>query len=728
MISRSATFAWLALSGLYLALPGHPLSWLHGLPLAPLPLALLLLGAVAGFLAWPLNDLPSLGVHRARVAVGLLALLCSLKLLTWLAAPTYGLEARYYTRSGANVQPERSTEYSLQGATRLDGRLSFADDELPLYFFNDNVRFNYYQADEPDRQTLPFSATWRGWLEVPRAARYRFWLTAVGSAAIELGSGAVLQLESGDAVGTVDQEVELPAGRQPISVTYSRPRGSEALLAVEWDGSGARAALAGAELLNAESRLPGIRPGLALGLARASDGLYLLAWLVGMAAVALAGARRRGVERQVLAAVLAGIALYAVLSTLPLYGRSVILEGGADWLTYETYARDIQLNGPLMPLGRPLGRGRPYFFQPFYPYALAGYHWLTGEGLYGPIVLQIFGAGVAAVLVYYLARALFGRTVGWLSLGVLVGVLGPLQIDWVTRHLLSENIYFYLLPATALAFVWLGREPRQQAGLAAGGLLGLSCITRGPTLLWAPFCFGLTWWALRQEKGPRARWRGPLVIALAAGLAVYGLVPLRNLVVSGQLVFTATNGVATMELAHPVPPHVQLEGIEKLPLYRTLKLDFSVIQMIEFVRQDPRGYWDTLWPLGLYALGLPGWLEPGSPIRWELLTLVVLYVGYLAGLRARASGAKPTEGAGRLVLHSFIGLHFLMMMVFLPNVYGYRQVLPMYLFVAIFAAQAFVAALQRLGVGARRRSGQQPRDDQDRNRVEQGVEGARAAP
>ena len=91
----------------------------------------------------------------------------------------------------------------------------------------------------------------------------------------------------------------------------------------------------------------------------------------------------------------------------------MILEGGQDWLTYESYARDILLNGPLMTLGEPLGKGKPFFFQPFYPYYLAAMHWLTGEGLWGPIVLQLFGDGVAGVLVYFLAKRLFGVRAAW---------------------------------------------------------------------------------------------------------------------------------------------------------------------------------------------------------------------------------------------------------------------------------------------------------------------------
>jgi hypothetical protein len=145
--------------------------------------------------------------------------------------------------------------------------------------------------------------------------------------------------------------------------------------------------------------------------------------------------------------------------------------------------------------------------------------------------------------------------------------------------------------------------------------------------------------------------------------------------------------------------------------------------MIEFVRQDPRGYAATLVPLGLYALGWPDVLEPGSAPRWELIGLVALYLVYLSGqllsrYQRREGATLPSRTRGTALLHTFILLHFLVMMVFLPNNYGYRQVLPMYLFLAIFAGQT----LARLALGAVRGPLQQRQRHGKRNEVEQRIQ------
>ena len=716
----------------YLVLPGHPLSLLPGLPLGPLGLVALVLFGLALFAG---GGARPVGGRRWLLLFGGL---CLLKLGLASLTPVYGLEASYNGEPGDRKVPERSTEFPGLAATRLDQRLSLADDQFPLYFFNDNLRFNYYQPDEPDRASLPFSVRWQGLLDVPAEGNYRFWLTAVGSAELAIG-GTELSVEARERAERVSRAVRLPAGLSPIRAEYERRGGAPAELLVEWDLGGAPTPLAAPYLLARPAPVSGLPAEPFRLAAGALDLLFLLglagysvalvwAALAGERAAARAGARPglARLERPLLALLLGGVLLYAALTSLELRGRVVLLEGGADWLTYETYARDIQLNGPLMTLGKAIGKGRPYFFQPFYPYALAFGHWLTGEDLYGVVVLQLFGLGLAGVLIYYLGKRLFGAGAGLAALALVLGLLFPLQLDWVARRLLSENLYFWLLPAAALACLAQAERPSTGRALLAGALLGLCCLTRGPTLLWVPPALAIVW-RLSKQAGRPGGGRAALV-ATAACVAVVGLVPLRNHVVARQPSLVATNGMATMELAHPLTERVRLEGTEKTPLYRALRLDESVIRYVEFLRQDPLGYAATLVPLGLYALGLPGMLEPGSAVRWELLGLVGLYGAYALGLGRPLAGRRFRLAlAPTWLLHAFIWLHFGVMMVFLPNVYGYRQVLPMYLFLAVFGGQVLAAAAGWL----RQRPGPVPAQQGDgqaeRRRVEQYVPGAGAA-
>jgi hypothetical protein len=660
---------------IYLALPGYPLGWLTGLPLRPLGLATLVALALVLFAASPLGRIP-----RAFQLLWLFVVLAALKLAMAVAAPTYGLEASYYVKTGTAPVPERSTEFPNLAATRLDRRLSFEAEGFPLYFLNDNVRFNFYRDNEPDRSRLPFSARWSGLIEIPAEGEYRFWLTAIGSARLSLAGDTQLGVDSLDQPRTTEQRVMLAQRAQPIELDYARRAGQPARLVVEWDDGGGRVALAAPFIRARSSAVPLSLASPLLWFSHALDLLFLAG--LGVLSVLLLRSRpTTSLERPLLAVVLAAVFVYSGLSTLDLRDRVVILDGGADWLTYETYTRDILLNGPLMTLGKALGKGRPFYFQPFYPYALAAAHFLTGEDLYGVVVLQLFGLGVTAVLGYSLAKRLFGRPSGVLTLALIAAVLGPLHLEWVARHLLSENIYFWMLPATALLFLSLAERPTRALAVLTGAFLGFCCVTRAPTLLWVPPALAVTYRRSKSEL--------PYVgLAALACSAVVSLVPLRNFAVSGQPSLVATNGMATMQLAHPLTPLVELRGAERNPIYHALRLDPDVIHFLEFIRQDPKGYAATLVPLGLYALGIPGTLEDATPVRWELVSLVALYLLSLFLPAARRPAAW--------LLHSFIWLHFLVMMVFLPNVYGYRQVLPMYLFMAVFAGYALATLAGRI--------------------------------
>jgi hypothetical protein len=78
-----------------------------------------------------------------------------------------GFTARYYANADWAEPHERSPEYPRSAFTRIDRTLQFdmpAGPHLPLFFFNDNTRFNYYQPEQPGRGELPFSIEWRGYL------------------------------------------------------------------------------------------------------------------------------------------------------------------------------------------------------------------------------------------------------------------------------------------------------------------------------------------------------------------------------------------------------------------------------------------------------------------------------------------------------------------------------------------------------------------------------------
>jgi hypothetical protein len=629
---------------------------------------------------------------RGRRLLVLVLVLVTAKLALWYAAPTYGLAASYFPRARMSGTPERSTEYRAASFTRIEA--SPGQPGPALHFFNDVERFNYYEPPDPDRKSLPFAVRWDGHVHVPEDGSYPLALTAQGTAILSVDGAPMLTVGARDGQATDAATVNLTSGSHAIRLEFMYQGGQPPYVLVAGDLRQGAGEAASSDLPPLMPPALTVEPLSAEILARdvvvsrIATGLDLVV-LSGLLAAGVLAVRRRAqvlalsgvdrfaqLERPLLAMLLLVVLGYALFTTSDLAGRAVILEGGQDWLTYESYARDILLYGPLMTLGEPLGKGKPFFFQPFYPYYLAGLHWLTGEGLWGPIVLQVFGIGVVGVLVYYLGKRLFGTRSGVTALALFL-ILGLSQLDWIARKLLSENLYFVLLPAALLLIVRAIDERRLVDVVWAGLLLGVASITRAPTLLYVPGAALIVAIAWRRAGLPLRQAAFAFVLLGLVTAAVAALVPLRNYVVSGRPALVATNGGATLLLAHQPTDKVRLSGIDRDPLYDALKLDRATREVVEFARQDPAGYVWTLVPLGLYSIGISGAVEGFPPVALDVLAITTLYslaVVLLPG--ARTLRALP--------LHLFVLIHLAIMVTFLPYVYGYRQVLPMQLLMLVF--------------------------------------------
>jgi hypothetical protein len=660
-------------------------------PLGALGLGLLL-GVVT--VAW------GLGVPRAggwlRLAAGLAVLAIVLKLLLWWTAPTYGLAASYFARARIGGEVERSTAYRDVPYTRVEQVPG--QNGLAVHFFNDVERFNFYEPPDPDRRDLPFAVRWEGFLHVPADGAYPLMLTSRDVAALSLDGRPLLTVGGRGAEAIDAATVPLSAGPHALCLDLTHQFGPEPSLRVEVDVGDGPVRLGPplvtvdavpADVLARDRVLAGLAWGLDVAVVVAVLAVTALAFGNRARAIRQATDGRLAlVERPLLAGLLLVILAYALATTLPIVGRAVVLEGGQDWLTYESYARDILLNGPLMTLGKPLGEGRPFFFQPFYPYYLAAMHWLAGEGVWGPIVLQLFGDGVAGVLVYALTRRLFGAWAAVAALALFL-VLALSQLDWVARKLLSENLYFVVLPAAMLFVVRALDERRWRDVVWTGFLLGVASITRAPTLLFVPGAALVIALAWRRAGEPMRRAVLAFVLLGAVTASVAALVPIRNYVVSGRPTLVATNGGATLLLAHQPTERVRLSGIDRDSLYNALRLDRPTREVVEFARQDPVGYVMTLVPLGLYSVGVSGAVEGFPPLAPDILAVTLLYLAALVWLPgARSFRALP--------LHLFVVIHFAIMVTFLPYVYGYRQVLPMHLLMLVFDGALVARVLVRL--------------------------------
>jgi len=711
----------------YLLVDGHPESWLSGLPWRPLSLMLAVLGGIVAWVAWP-NAPRAVGVipaganmgamncpptrpaeigpagitpatrsHLAlTVLLGLLLLTLAKVVVGWLALPS-GLPGWYFDNSRFQGDFERSTDFLGEPWTRREREFDFGGDEFPTYFLNDVQRFNFYGAEAERRRNLPFSVRWDGILYAPADGTYQLWLTASGPATLRLDEKQVAGVDS-DGRDTASVSLQLSRGSHPIRVLYARrpPRSPD--LKLEWDASGRRQKVEVPYLFPSNvTPEQWARDRTLLAVSRGLDALFLA--LAGVGLLGLIGvATRRALrepaarwplaERAMLGVWLAAIFLSASVPRLDRVDKVTLLGGGQDWLTHESFARDILINGPLMTLGKPLGEGRTFYAQPFYPYALAAMHALTGEDQFGVLALQVLGSGVAGVLLYFLARRLFGTAAALATFGLFVP-LWAWHLEWVAYRLISEAIYFVILPALLLVLVRCLDERWRRDFVLAGLLLGLAIVTRGPTLLYVPFVGAILWWGLRRAGLTRAAVMGQLAALLLACALVVGLVPLRNAIVAGQPALLASSGGVNLQKLHRPTNGVKLSMAQDR-WFAPYVQDAPTRETIEFALQDPGGYLKASGLLAAYTLGYGAAVEESQITVWpELIFFNLLYFGAILVLcRARSLRAG--------LLHAFISIHFATMVIFVPYDYDNRLVLPMYLPIVVFGGYALSEAAARL--------------------------------
>ncbi|MBV9894213.1 MAG: hypothetical protein JO020_08585 [Chloroflexi bacterium] len=631
-----------------------------------------------------------------------LAAALALQVLAHLLAPPVGLKASYWAAATPQAPPERSTDFRwLADATRIEPALDLHGEDFGVHFFNDATRFNFGADVVPGRDQLPFSMRWDGWLIAPTAGPRHFVVDATGPATVWL---------DGQSLGANDSTVDLSAGQHQLRVEYSRPEARVPSLRVRWQRypGGALETVGGDDVRWREDAGP-------LPLLSTAFGALGLAALAAVA-VALLVLLRRGRR---LAWWPAGLLLlplafaaYGTLLEAPMAGKATILSGLDDWLIYESSARDILLNGPLMDGGQ--GHAAPFYGQPLYPYALAIAHWLTGESLFGPIVVQFAALGAVAAGTAVLARRCFGQVLD--GVVALAFFLVLLQVEpehfKIARQLFNENLYMPLVMASLVVVVGLARGTRPPPwwqALLTGMLLGVTAISRSQFLLFVPFALAILFAAWRHAARLTALGRLPLLASKLTVLVGIGvvlvIVPVtaRNWIVSGQFVpISSSGGASLLEFHRPPAGLIDQAALQQNAAYNALHLDTSTRTVVEFARKDPAGYLGTLLPLGAHSIGLQGRNDPG--VSWPLLLTCALYVGSLAFKRTRRLHVWP--------VHAFVGTHLLVLMLFEADTYGYRLVMPMYAPMAAVAGQVPLELVQRLlrsRFGSAIRSGEQQR-------------------
>ncbi len=688
-MNRVAPALWV----IYLLVPVEGWGLLSGRPLSALSAAAL----VAVLWLWFVQRPWRWG------ALAIAALAVKLSLGTLALAP-HGFAAQYFANATFSGAAELGTEPTERDATRTDRRLDFGaarDTDLPMAFFNDIQRFNFYLPTDPDRATLPVSVKWDGWLDVPYDTLKRVYVrgAAKGQAQVAVGGSEpfTVALTGETATGFI----RLRAGLQTLHVTLTLPQGAPREFSAGWMVNGEPRPFDEAFVYRRAPKPARIvtdrwvRPA-SVGIDAAL--LLLLCVAIGWQMVRLA--QRLWVApvvRDVAAVLLVIVGVDALRGNLPAWGRMFVLSGGDDWLTYETLARDIGLHGLWMLKGATLGHGQPFYFQPLYPYFVAGVHWLFGDALIGVFFVQRLLLGVVLIALWRLTARAFGERVG--ALGLVVGAVVIFEkLAPLTGLVLSELLYIPLVCVWVWLLVRLATDPAPSLGVAAltGAVGGFATLARSP--LMAAWVLVLPLLLIALWRSGRA-WRSALVVAVCL-TAVTGLATYRNWRVSGTPVLVASSGGINFYLGNLPPKPIVIPEAHKAS-YARWGIDANAQTAVEFARQMPRAFFDGWIKKAQFTLG---WYDAIDPALGRSMFFMVVWMLGALGVALMLVGAfgAPRFSATRLLPLAVALSHFAILVVIFPT-QGDRLLLPFYLLLVPYLAvvgDAVQRAVRRVPPGA----------------------------
>lgn len=615
----------------------------------------------------------------------------------------HGFSASYFANSDFTPPIERSTSHRDARVTRIDHRLSFGRPgapDLPMHFFND-IRFNFYQRGQPHRARLPYSVVWDGYVWVEEGERERtFYLKATAAGgSIELDGAPIVTLAPGD--GAASATVLYAKGWRHLVVRAAgREEPARDVEAGFVDASGTERPLGSEPVFRSPASRRALQIDTGVRMASVTIDVVLLGWLAWLTLAAFVTTareawRERGPRQWRALAAIAWVAAVAdaLRFAWPAAGRLLILPGGDDPLTYETYARDIVMNGPLMLMGGQIGQGAAFYYQPLYSYALALFHLVFGEDFFGVFFVQRLSMCGVLLGLCWMARRLDGPRAA--ALTAIVGA--ALFYGWVTRwaaELFTEVVFVPLVVAWACALVRCVDADAPKRMVAIAGVAGgLAVLGRSTLLLAVPPVLLLLWLALPPT---RRRAVGVIVVVMAA---VVSLATIRNRIVSGTAVPITTSFSINLYLGNEPPGDVPQHAVGEHALDRWLAGDERSRPVLEFARHSPRAFAAHLWRKAQYAFGyfeafVPGERYSAVLIAWWLSAVA----GFIITLR-NGRGGPPLPVAARIMLMAIAASMFAAIIAIFPH--HVRLYVPGYLMLLPYTG---VAASRLLGVGLRTRA------------------------
>jgi hypothetical protein len=671
----ASALLWIA----FVAVPRRSAGLIDGMPLGPVEAAALV---AIGWLFVRRERLSGAAAAGAALALSMV--------LAWMTPDSGGFTARYFAGADTSAPFERSTDYTGRDFTRIDRTLEFEPvrAEFPLPFFNDLSRFNFYLPQQPNRESMSFAVVWDGhWLVETEGSAREIYLDAPSANAQVLLDGDPIV-----AVSPLDDmrvaTVKPALGWHRLQVRLVSFSGSARRFSVGERQGPVRVPFNASSVFTTQltpshlSAVPIVRRAIT-----AID-LLILGWLAtllafGVRNILMAIERRPAWEpsRDLLALLVLVAAAEALVFASPWTWRTMTLVGGDDTLTYEYYARQIQLDSFLLASGG----GEPFFYQVLYPYVLAGMHVVFGESMFGPMLVQRLLLALLVWMIVEIAAKVGGRAVWWPALACGIAFAYTLMAP-ISAKLLNESLFVPLLAAWVAAILSVSTSPTLLRVAGAGLLGGVTTLTRSTALLGWAIVFPMCWWSWKAVP------RRSLLVAtmLVCSCSVMSVIAIRNWVVVHRLIFMPGELPVTLYGGNEPPPGLSIDEERHRGLYDRLGLQPFTRQVAEYALTAPGSFLrnqlnKALFALGYFDLYAPGW---GYSIGLLLLSSASVF-GVLWLVRYPAAPYWITLLPALIALTQYAAV-----VIVYPK--GMRLILPFHALMVPYAAVAVNALCRRM--------------------------------
>jgi 4-amino-4-deoxy-L-arabinose transferase-like glycosyltransferase len=205
-------------------------------------------------------------------------------------------------------------------------------------------------------------------------------------------------------------------------------------------------------------------------------------------------------------------------------------------------------------------------WPPGYPATLALLYLVTDDSLWAGRLFNVLCGALTAVLVYAIARKLFGSLEATFA-GVLMALL-PGHV-YFTPVLMSETYFLFLMTATLTMFLYFvldSAHPSLRAVAATGLLAGLTALTRGEFILFPAMMLVL----MVVHLGWR-RALAPTVVLIVSTAALFVPWTIRNKIQMGEAIVGTTGaGQVALQGHHPLS-----EGIPSLEIFGRIEHEYA---------------------------------------------------------------------------------------------------------------------------------------------------------